>query len=140
MKYDEKILERIANYLNIRFPVATFSKDLEYSKGVVSQYYNGKREISESFRKSFENYYNIKFSDFSDGKAVEQKSKIEDFVLNDRSFYNPKAVSDLFRLLIRNHSLIKENEIYPLYRDFIIKDSKTDDLNDDSRYTLLGDE
>lgn len=58
------ILEKIAKDLNIRFPIARFSKDLEYSKGVISQYYNGKREISEEFKKKFENFYNIKFSNY----------------------------------------------------------------------------
>lgn len=64
----ENILKKIAEHLGIRFPIATFSKDLSFSKGVVSEYYNGKKAISNNFKERFENFYGIKFEDF-EGKT-----------------------------------------------------------------------
>jgi len=59
--------------LKIKFPTAQISKDLNYSQGVISQYINGKREMSENFRAEFEKFYNIKFSDFEDKNENYQK-------------------------------------------------------------------
>lgn len=61
---NENKLKIIAKHLNIRFPTAQISKDLNYSQGVISQYLNGKRDLSENFIKEFEKFYNVKFSDF----------------------------------------------------------------------------
>lgn len=48
----------------MRFPTTQISQDLGYSKGVVSEYFNNKKEISGNFRELFEKKYQIKFSDF----------------------------------------------------------------------------
>lgn len=62
----ENNLKKISRHLKLRFPVTQISQDLGYSKGVVSEYYNNKRELSENFKEQFENYYKIKFSDFEE--------------------------------------------------------------------------
>ena len=59
----------------MRFPVTKISQDLGYSKGVVSEYFNNKRELSEKFRQQFENHYKIKFSDFHDPPKDETNFK-----------------------------------------------------------------
>jgi len=60
----ENNLKKISRYLKMRFPTTQISQDLGYSKGVVSEYFNNKKEISGNFRELFEKKYQIKFSDF----------------------------------------------------------------------------
>lgn len=50
----------------MRFPTTQISQDLGYSKGVVSEYFNNKKEISGNFRELFEKKYQIKFTDFEE--------------------------------------------------------------------------
>lgn len=57
-------LEKAANHLKMRFPIAKISKDLGFSKSNVSEYYNGKREMSQNFKEQFENFYKIRLEDF----------------------------------------------------------------------------
>lgn len=68
---EKDILKKIAEHLHIRFPIATFSKDLGFSKGVVSEYYNGKKTISNNFKEHMENFYQIKFEDFQEKNPAE---------------------------------------------------------------------
>lgn len=70
---NETILKKIAKDLKMRFPSAQISNDLQYSKGVISQYLNGKRELSENFKEMFENFYNVKFSDYENDINDESK-------------------------------------------------------------------
>lgn len=60
----ENNLKKISRYLKMRFPTTQISQDLGYSKGVVSEYFNNKKEMSGNFRELFEKKYQIKFSDF----------------------------------------------------------------------------
>lgn len=75
---NENKLKIITKHLNIRFPTAQISKDLNYSQGVISQYLNGKRELSENFIKEFENFYNVKFSDFENNSqdSIDLKQEV----------------------------------------------------------------
>ena len=59
-----KVLSNIAKHLGMKFPIAGFANDLGYSKGIVSEYYNNKKEISDKFIEKIEEVYNIKFIDF----------------------------------------------------------------------------
>lgn len=52
--------------LGIKFPVATVSRDLKISKGVVSEYLNGKKIPSDNFKKLFENFYEVYVVDYKD--------------------------------------------------------------------------
>ncbi len=54
-------LKEIAEILNIRFPNAEFSKNLGFSKGVVSEYLNDKKRISGNFVEQFENFYKVSY-------------------------------------------------------------------------------
>lgn len=66
----ENVLKKIAKHLKMRFPTSQISKDLNYSQGVISQYLNDKKEISDNFRKDFEKFYNVKFSDFEEENNI----------------------------------------------------------------------
>lgn len=57
----------------MRFPKSQISQDLGYSKGIVSGYFNNKKEVSKSFRVLFENKYHIKFSDIEDDDEVQNQ-------------------------------------------------------------------
>lgn len=59
-------LKIISEHLGFKHPVTEISKDLGWSKGQVSQYYNDKIAMSDNFKNKFANYYNVKFSDFHD--------------------------------------------------------------------------
>lgn len=66
MLMSESVLKKIVNHLRIRFPIAELSRELDYSKGVVSQYYNGKKEMSENFKELLENKYKINVQEFEE--------------------------------------------------------------------------
>ena len=59
-------LKKIAKYLDIRFPIAEFSKELNMSKSAVSAYYNDKKRMSKNFQILLENRYDISISDFEE--------------------------------------------------------------------------
>lgn len=67
MRYNKELLQKIADYLQLRFPVAEFSEELGYSKGAVSNYMSGNKPVSENFIRSIENHYKIKVEDFMPG-------------------------------------------------------------------------
>ena len=83
----DSVLMKIAKKLKIRFPVAELSRELDYSKGVISQYYNGKKDMSENFKELLENKYNIKVADFEndDINAVSIKVNEHSEVYNTKS-------------------------------------------------------
>jgi transcriptional regulator with XRE-family HTH domain len=58
------VLQEIAEKLNVRFPVATWTRELGFSKSVVSKYYNSEKRPSENFIKKIESLYNINYNDF----------------------------------------------------------------------------
>ena len=72
-------LKEIATKLNIRFPNADFSQNLGFSKGVVSEYLNNKKQLSQNFIEQLENFYNIKYHDFLDVK-INSMSNIDNRV------------------------------------------------------------
>jgi hypothetical protein len=61
-----EILKLMVSDLGIKFPVATVSRDLKISKGVVSEYLNGKKIPSDNFKKLFENFYEVYVVDYKD--------------------------------------------------------------------------
>lgn len=82
----------------MRFPVTQISQDLGYSKGVVSEYFNNKRELSDKFRRQFENHYKIKFSDFEEPPPEE----------TDNNNNNPNHMRDLLEAKEETISGLKE--------------------------------
>ncbi len=61
-------LKKICKDLGMRFPIAQMNRDLGYSKGMISDYYNGKQEISSKFEETFKDFYKI-------NELIEQKQK-----------------------------------------------------------------
>lgn len=59
----ESLLKKAVKKLNIKFPVARLSREMEYSQGVISEYLNGKREMSEAFKEKFEKIFSFSFSE-----------------------------------------------------------------------------
>ncbi len=57
-------LKEFAKELNIRFATATFSKDLNLSMSIVSQYVNNKRKVSKGFIDKLEDTYDVSYSEF----------------------------------------------------------------------------
>lgn len=49
----------VVDSMGFRFPISRISKDLQYSKGAVSEFYNGKKELSENFIELFNNFYEV---------------------------------------------------------------------------------
>ncbi|AGO47836.1 helix-turn-helix domain containing protein [Cellulophaga phage phi46:1] len=70
MIYDSKTIQKVAAYLQIRFPVAEFSRELNYSKSAISNYLNGNKPISQSFVDAIEKTYKIKVADFISKKSA----------------------------------------------------------------------
>lgn len=76
-------LKEIAKHLKIRFPNAEFSKNLGFSKGVVSEYLNNKKNASENFLEALENYYKIDYRKLVNFLSNKTNSSIDDkFMLN----------------------------------------------------------
>lgn len=80
-------LKKITSNLGMRFPIAQISKDLEYSKGIVSEYYNNKKELSENFKEQFANFYKIPLESFKDKIEIENSKPTLSFS-NGRPFYD----------------------------------------------------
>lgn len=59
-------LEKASTLLKMRFPIAKISKDLGVSKSNVSEYYNGKKPMSENFKEQFNNFYKVNLVDLED--------------------------------------------------------------------------
>lgn len=66
-------LKKACKELGIKFPIADMSKNLNYSKGMVSDYYNGKKEVSAKFSEAFIEHYNYKSSISSLPRIEEDK-------------------------------------------------------------------
>lgn len=63
-------LEIAANKLKMRFPISQIAKDLGFSKGNVSEYYNGKREMSINFKEQFKNFYKIDLEELAEDSTL----------------------------------------------------------------------
>lgn len=66
-------LQKIANHLKIRFAIKEFAERLDYSPGTVSDYYNGKKELSHNFKQKLETAYGIKFEYFEEKNEEDEK-------------------------------------------------------------------
>ena len=118
----ESVLKRITKSLGIRFPIAELSRELDYSKGVVSQYYNDKKEMSENFKKLLEKRYRIRVQDFENN-----------FVNESKETYKPEG-----RLIIKEDLPKKEVYVIPIkgrgglenamFDEVMFKDLKTETL------------
>lgn len=110
MVYTKESLERIIDYLNIRFPVAELSDELGYSRSAVSNYINGKKPISESFIKSLENKYGIRAADFTETgiKYRTSPQKIKDLASFIAENQDVLMQDTLFRTVIESLYLRKE--------------------------------
>ncbi len=75
-------LKEIATHLNIRFPVAEFSKNLGMSSGVVSQYVSDRRKVSKGFIEKLEEFYNISYDNF-----FAQQYKVDDSAFKPKYEY-----------------------------------------------------
>lgn len=81
-------LAKAAKALKMRFPGKTISSDLNISKGVVSEYLNGKKELSENFKIAFREFYKIDIDDFDDenSRTIELNAPFEvEYLENNNS-------------------------------------------------------
>lgn len=134
---EENILQKVAKHLKMRFPATQISEDLSYSKSAISQFLNNKKEISEKFKKQFEAFYNIKFSDFeeenniiSEAEAVYETSQDRLIAIAEEKIKEKEAklksnVPDLTPLAIEMIKRIIEG----LYEEIaILQEAKNDYL------------
>lgn len=77
MTYDNKTLQRIVAYLQLRFPVAELSRELEFDKSTISNWLNGNKPISQSFIDRLEAHYKISVKDFMRSKVVNLAPSLE---------------------------------------------------------------
>lgn len=63
-----KNLIKAIDKLELDHPVSTISSVLEFSKGTISSYYNGKIKASKPFLEKFANHYEIPLEDLIDEK------------------------------------------------------------------------
>lgn len=99
----ENILQKIAKHLKMRFPATQISEDLGYSKSAISQFLNNKKEISEKFRKQFEEFYNVKFSDFEEeNNILEETEPVYETGYDRKIAEAEKKIADLETKLTSN--------------------------------------
>ncbi|SDT46475.1 hypothetical protein SAMN05192545_3947 [Maribacter dokdonensis] len=120
MIYDKKTLERIISYLQLRFPVAELSSELNYSKSAVSNYLNGNKPISAAFVESLEKHYKIKFEDFVTGSPAKRFPALKMDNTKEISIFiaenaNELMKDPLFKTVIE--SLFLRSEIQSLKND-----------------------
>ena len=84
-------LQMIADEKGIRFPNAEFSRNLGFSKGVVSEYLNNKKRVSENFIQCLENFYGINYREFLNAnnpveeiKKKEIREEFKDLKIDDK--------------------------------------------------------
>ncbi len=119
--------------MNIRFPVATFSSALGYSKGTVSQYYNGKKEISDKFIAALEGHYGIELDNFRLGYPESPENVI---ILDERIFNDPARLGLFVRFLTANHERLKQDELYRLYLQRAMREMENDSIAEKAREKL----
>lgn len=150
--YSKEVTDRLkeaVKYLKHNgFPTQKLiAKEVGYDPSNLSQALNGSTSyLTSNFIENFCSKFNFDSLWILEGKnkmlkeGTGVKEPIKPFTFDDSIFDNPSRVSDLFRLLIRNHEKIKTNAIFPLYKKFIFEDGSVDELNKDSRNSLLGNE
>lgn len=122
--YNERLREIVKKF-NFRFPNAQISKDLDYSKGTLSEILKGKRKATNSFLRKFSNFYNIPYEDLIDitpYSLLKNKSKlsIEDISLIREAILlheNTLLEDPVFKQWLDNKLLEKENKILQEIRD-----------------------
>lgn len=67
--YNKNLIERVS-IMKFDNPVTQISNDLQYSKGTVSSYLNGKIKASKNFIYDFANFYKLEKEDLIDAKTV----------------------------------------------------------------------
>lgn len=96
---------------------------MEFSKGVVSEYYNGKKPISSNFVQKFEECYNVSLDDFILEKSEDIISNTSEKSMSinlDKDFLNRNSeVAELVTFLNRNYNALRKNELFSLYFDKI---------------------
>jgi len=102
-------LQIAVNKLGMRFPGKQLSQDLNISKGVVSEYLNGKRELSENFKSSFHNHYGI------DLDKIDVNDLTEDLKDDEVAEY-----------IYQNIDRLKSNKRFRMWFDYEIEKAKND--------------
>lgn len=95
----DTVLKKIADHLKIRFPVAELSRELDYAKGAVSEFLNGKKEMSENFKELLENKYSIKVSDFENETQDYKRELDQNIVVNDPAEILPTKSGSVYEPL-----------------------------------------
>ena len=117
MIYTKETLQRIVDYLNLRFPVAELSEELGYSKSAVSNYLSGKKPVSESFVKSIENKYNINGADFTEVGIKHQTS--------------PQKIKDLASFIAQNQDVLMRDPLFKTVIESLFLRKEITRLRDD---------
>lgn len=111
MIVDSKLLNKAVEKIGIRFPNAELARNLDYSKGVVSEYLKGKKMPSQNFIDSFEKFYHFSFEDFEQneyGPDYNVKYGISDIEIVEHIYRNKKRFLGMktFRLLLEHFFLL----------------------------------
>lgn len=114
----ENNLKETADKLGLRFPIAQISKDLNYSKGVISQYYNNKKELSENFINHFESFYNVKIS-----KITSSNDSSSSILSNNEELDKLDYVADLKKQIefLKKQVSFLQDKNYELSMDILKK-------------------
>lgn len=80
----ENKLAQVCDKLEIRFPIAELSKNLNYSKSAVSDFYNNKKIMSSKFKERLENYYKIDYKAFLEEKQAVLRTDFDRIVRDNR--------------------------------------------------------
>ncbi len=99
-----EILNLIVKSLKIKFPVATISRDLKISKGVVSEYLNGKKVPSNNFKELFENFYGIKTQNF------DSKKEGSTYFLEKQGV--KITIQEIVTFIVENEKVMKQNKTF----------------------------
>lgn len=95
------------------------SKKMEFSKGVVSEYYNGKKPLSSNFIQKFEECYKISLDNFllnEDSTIQSSENSIITEITLDKDFLKRKnEVAELVTFLNRNDKSLRKNDLFNLY-------------------------
>lgn len=120
-----KNLIKQVNKLGFRFPNAQISKDLDYSKGTLSEILKGNRKASENFLKKFSKFYKIAYEDLIDTKNTETRNELAKKEYNGQtpvrvvstnaqaswsdSYYSEEYLKDMPEILIESDENYKGN-------------------------------
>ncbi len=108
------------------------SKESTVSEATLSRILNKDTKPHLKNLEKLSKYFQVRETWLLTGKKP-MRSEIGSIVLNEEAFNDPKIVSDLFRLLIRHHAILKQNDLYPLYKKFIVEDAEIDASIEEAR-------